>query len=110
MPWLMRDGDVLATLEVVESISHRTRGLLGREGIKGALLLRPARWVHTIGMKFPIDVAFCSSEMRVVATARMPPYRLSLPRLKARCVIEAEAGSFERWNLHLGDTLEVGNG
>jgi len=30
-----------------------------------------------------------------------------LPVWKARSVIEAEAGSFERWGLHVGDRVEI---
>ena len=42
---------------------HRpVAGLLGRDGIEGALLLRPARSVHTLGMRFAIDVAFCDAD------------------------------------------------
>ena len=42
------------------------RGLLGRDGIEGALLLRPARSVHTFRMRFAIDVAFCDRDLRVL--------------------------------------------
>ncbi len=107
MPWLMRDTEVLAALEVAESFADRSRGLLGRDGIDGALLLRPARSVHTIGMRFPIDVAFCDRDLVVVDFVRMRPWRLSRPRLRGRAVIEAEAGAFERWRLKVGDHLEV---
>ena len=41
--WLVRGNDVLASLEVAESGAARRRGLLGRDGIDGALLLQPAR-------------------------------------------------------------------
>ena len=44
------------------------RGLLGRDGIDGAMLLRPARSVHSVGMRFPIDVAFCDQDLVVVRT------------------------------------------
>ena len=37
----------------------RRRGLLGRDHVDGVLVLRPCRQVHTFGMQFPIDVAFC---------------------------------------------------
>lgn len=107
MPWLMRDGQVLATLEVAGTRAARARGLIGRPGIDGAMLLRPARSVHTLGMRFPIDVAYCDSELRVVSARCMRPYRMGLPRLRARCVVEAEAGAFERWCLRPGDTLEI---
>jgi uncharacterized membrane protein (UPF0127 family) len=107
MSWLVREGEVLASVEVVQSVGGRLRGLLGRDGCEGAFLIKPARSVHTFGMRFPIDVAFCDRDLRVVAVKTMPRYRMGRPRLKARCVIEAEAGAFARWHLHPGDQLEI---
>ena len=66
-----------------------------------------ARAVHTIGMRFAIDVAFCDKEMVVVGMTRLRPWRMSLPRRHGRSVLEAEAGAFERWGLRLGDRLEL---
>jgi len=105
--WLLREGEVLAALEVAEGFRDRTRGLLGREGIEGAILLRPARSVHSLGMRFPIDVAFCDKDLVVVRTVRLPPGRVTRPSLHRGCVLEAEAGAFERWRLRPGDKLEV---
>ena len=107
MAWLLRDGEVLASLELAPTRRARARGLLGRDGIDGALMLSPSRAVHTLGMRFAIDVAYCDGELRVLRVVTMPPYRLSLPVWRARSVIEAEAGSFARWNLRPGDQLEV---
>ena len=105
--WLLRDGEVLAALETADSFKARLRGLLGRDGLDGALLIKPAKSVHTIGMRFPIDVAYCDKDLTVIATACMSRYRLGRPRLKSHCVIEAEAGAFERWRLKPGDQLEL---
>ena len=108
MPWLLRDGDVLAAAEVASSFSQRLRGLLGRDGIEGALVLRPARSVHTIGMRFAIDVAFCDGDLRVLSVcAPMRPHRVGVPRRRCKVVIEAQAGAFERWRLRPGDQLEL---
>jgi len=107
MAWLVRDGKVLATVEVVTSTKGRTRGLLGRDGIDGAMLLRPARSVHTFKMRFPIDVAFCDVEQRVVKVLTLSPNRITLPVLKARSVIECEAGMLRRWGVTVGDLLDV---
>ena len=107
MPWLLRDGEVLAALEVADGITGRSRGLLGRDGIDGAMLIKPARSVHTVGMRFAIDVAFCDRDMTVVDTVTMGRFRVTRPRLRARCVVEAEAGAFDRWGLRPGDRLEV---
>ena len=107
MAWLLRDGEVLASLEVADARAARRTGLLGRDGFEGALLLRPARSVHTLGMRFPIDVAWCDRDLNVVRIARLPRNRLSRPVLRARSVLEAEAGAFARWNLAVGDHLEL---
>lgn len=105
MPWLVRDDAVLASLEVAETRRDRTRGLLGRSGIDGALLMRPARSVHTFGMHFPIDVAFLDEDLRVLRVATVRPNRLPRPEWRARAVLEAEAGAFERWHVRPGDRL-----
>ena len=107
MAWLLRDGKVLATLEVAEGFQSRLKGLLGRDAVEGALLLKPASSVHTFGMRFPIDVAFCDRGLVVLDTVTMGRHRLSRPRVRANCVIEAEAGAFERWRLRPGDVLEI---
>ncbi len=107
MPWLLRDGEVLASLEVADAPRSRARGLLGRDGLEGALLILPAVSVHTMGMRFPIDVAFCDRDLRVLEVVTMPCWRVGRPRPSARAVLEAEAGAFERWRLAPGDELEV---
>jgi uncharacterized membrane protein (UPF0127 family) len=107
MAWLVRDGDVLATLEVASTFGERLRGLLGRDGVDGAQLIEHARSVHTLGMRVPIDVAFLDATMTVVDVCSMRTWRPGRPRLRARCVIEAEAGAFERWHLQPGDHLEI---
>jgi uncharacterized membrane protein (UPF0127 family) len=107
MAWLTRDGEVLATLEVADSGRTRARGLLGRDGIEGALFLQPAKSVHTLGMRFPIDVAFVDKDMLVLRTVTMRRWRLGRPVMKAHGVIEAEAGAFGHWNLRVGDQLEI---
>ena len=107
MVWLLRDGDVLASAEIAASATARRRGLLGRDHIDGAFVLRPCRQVHTMGMKVPLDVAFCDVRGRVLRTSSLPPWRLSRPVWRSAFVVEAEAGAFERWGLGPGDRIEV---
>jgi len=107
VPWLLLDETVLASLDVADTARRRTRGLLGRDGIDGALLLTPARAVHTVGMRFPVDVAYCDRDLVVVRTCRMAPNRLGRPCLKAHSVLEAEAGAFAQWGVAPGVRLEV---
>ena len=110
MAWLIREGEVLAALDVADSFGARFRGLRGRDGVEGALS-RPCRSVHTLGMRFPIDVAFCRQQddetFVVLSVVEMRRWRLGRPRPRATCVIEAEAGAFARWRLRPGDELEI---
>lgn len=97
---------MLASLEVAEARRARRKGLLGRDGIEGALLLVPARSVHSVGMRFPIDVAWLDGELTVLRTARLGRNRMTRPVLRSHAVLEAEAGTFARWSLQVGDQLE----
>ena len=63
--------------------------------------------VHSFGMRFPIDVAFCDRYGFVVHQSTMSPRRVSRPVWRSYFAIEAAAGAFDRWELRLGDVVEV---
>ncbi|KOV91623.1 hypothetical protein ADK65_34945 [Streptomyces sp. NRRL B-1140] len=94
-------------LEIAGSYRARTRGLLGRDSIDGAILLSPANSVHTFRMRMPIDVAYLDRRFRVIAVQTMRPGRLGMPRLRARHVVEAEAGAMGEWGVREGTRVEV---
>ncbi len=107
MAWLVRGDDVLAAAELAETRRARRRGLIGRDGVEGAFVLRRCRNVHTFGMRFPIDVAFCDRAGVVVHVATLRPWRVSKVVPRAAFVIEANEGSLDRWGLRVGDEVEV---
>jgi uncharacterized protein len=107
VPWLVSDARVLASAEVADRRRDRRAGLLHRDSMEGALVLRPCRWVHTLGMRFPIDVAYLDADGVVVKTIHMSRHRIGIPVWRASLVIEAEAGAFARWGLRVGDVVEV---
>jgi len=104
---LLVDGRPVGWVEVANGLGDRSRGLLGRDGIEGAMLLEPAMSVHTIGMRFVLDVAFCDRDRRVIAVREMRRWRLSWPRFRCRSVLEAEAGTFLAWRLVAGSVLTM---
>ncbi len=104
---MTEDARVLASAEVADSRASRRKGLLGRDHLDGAIVLSPCRWVHTMGMQFPVDVAFLDSEGTVVKTMQMRRQRIGVPVWRARIIVEAEAGAFSRWGLRVGDVVHV---
>jgi len=105
--WLLCEGNVLASLEVAESLLDRSKGLLGRSDYEGAMLFPRTRAIHSFGMRFALDVAFLDGDLVVIDSLRLAPMRAPLPRLGTRNVVEARAGSFARWSLEVGQRLEI---
>lgn len=66
--------------EVATSAWGRLRGLFPRRREDAVLLLVPCRDVHTFGMQWPIDLAFASSDGKVLRAMRAVP-----PRKRVRC-------------------------
>ncbi|WP_328879587.1 DUF192 domain-containing protein [Streptomyces sp. NBC_00299] len=101
-------GDVVSVpLEIAASYRARTKGLLGRDSLDGAMLLTPAGSVHTFRMRMPIDVAYLDRRLNVIAVRTMSPGRLGLPRLRSRHVLEAEAGAMAGWGVRAGVRVTV---
>jgi hypothetical protein len=109
MSWLLRDGDVLASVE------DRRRGW--QASLQGALVLRGPAVVQTLTGNHAraLDVAWCTQAqldsgrpaLRVRRISMVGPRRVSPPHLGSGGLVVAPAGTFERWQLHVGDCLEV---
>lgn len=97
---------MIEDLEVAGTRRARGRGLLGRDGIAGALWLPGVRSVHTVGMRFALDVAWLGRGGRVLRVRTLRPGRVSGWR-PAAGVLEAEAGAFARWGLAVGSVVDV---
>ena len=107
MAWIVNEGTVMASAEVARDRRSRNKGLLGRDHLEGALVVERCRWIHTMGMRFPLDIAYLDETGAVVKTVRMARHRLGAPVWRARTVIEAEAGAFARWGLQVGLVIEL---
>lgn len=100
------------TLEVLvaASLPARLRGLLGRLPLAPgqAMLLSPCSTIHTLGMRYPIDVVFLARDGRVLRVAReVAPWRMR-GHWRARCVLELAAGEAARCGIVPGMVLPVG--
>ena len=83
-------------------------GLLGHAHLaEGEALIFPrCNSIHTVGMRFPIDVIVVDRKWRVVALREcLAPGQLMLPVRRAWGIVEAAAGTSNRCGLLVGDTL-----
>ena len=88
----------------------RLVGLLKRTqlGPEEALWLMPSRAIHTIGMKFPIDVVFLTRDNRVTGLiSGLVPYRISGFYLKSYSVVELPNGTIRKSQTEIGDQVEI---
>ncbi|NBY44386.1 MAG: DUF192 domain-containing protein [Acidimicrobiia bacterium] len=105
--WLVCQAQVLSSLNIAETAVSRRRGLIGQTEIDTPLLIDSCKWIHTFGVKQPLDVAYLDAKMRVIKISKINPMRIAMPVLKAKHVLEASAGTFENWGLAVGHTLEA---
>lgn len=95
-------------VEVASSIRQRLRGWLGRMSPPGerGLWIVPCDGVHTMAMRFPIDLVFVNGAGRILRIDRgVPPWRVRIC-IGAHSVIELAAGQASRLGLGVGDCLE----
>lgn len=99
---------LVRSAEIARRVIPRMKGLLGRKRLEDGegLVIMPCSSVHTIGMRFPIDVMFFDGRLRIVAIRRnMKSFRLSAWHPAAAGVIEAAAGTFGLLKAKTGDEL-----
>lgn len=106
--WCGDTGVVLGDRIVrADTFWPRLVGLLPRRGLAPGegLLLEPCGAVHTLFMRFPIDVLFLDRDDRVVSTAPgLPPWRTRGVRGAVR-VLELPAGTLWRTGVGVGAGL-----
>jgi len=88
----------------------RLVGLLKRTqlGPEEALWLMPSKGIHTIGMKFPIDVVFLNKDHQVLGLmSGLVPYRVSAVHLRGYSVLELPNGTIKKSRTEIGDKLEI---
>lgn len=94
-------------IRLANGVWSRFRGLMLTRALKEGegLLIAPCYSVHTMFMRFSIDVIFLDSEDRVTKIAEsLRPFRFAVGR-GARRVLEISAGSAQALGLHVGDRL-----
>lgn len=86
-------------------------GLLVRPPLRAGegLWLNPCGGIHTLGMRYPIDVLFLDRDLRILRiAASVPPWQIRLAPTATRSVVELPAGAATA--LRAGERLQVVTG
>ncbi|MBN1892887.1 DUF192 domain-containing protein [bacterium] len=109
--WNMtKEKACLIRIHVASGFFPRLIGLLGtvRPDRKWALLINPCNGIHTIGMRYPIDVLFLDRDGRVLEKVEsLKPNRWHKPALLSASVLELVAGEARLMGIEEGDLLRI---
>ena len=105
------DGSVLvAQVDVAAGFLGRAVGLMGRPalGLGRALYLAPCGSVHTLFMRFALDLIFVDAAYRVVRVVRdVRPWRIAMGGPGASAVFELESGWLPHGSPKPGEVLQI---
>jgi uncharacterized membrane protein (UPF0127 family) len=97
-------------VRVADGVWSRFIGLLGSSSLApgDGLLLYPSQGVHTLGMRFAIDVVFLSDDFRVVALREcLKPFRLTSLYSRSSSVLELPVGTIRSCRIEMDDQLVI---
>jgi uncharacterized membrane protein (UPF0127 family) len=103
----------LATkLRVAGTHWSRLRGLMLAErsafGEGHGLWIVPSHGVHTLAMRFPIDVIYLNSDKVVVYMKQnLQPWRIAAVRQQAASVLELPGNSLSSTGTNVGDEIDI---
>lgn len=103
-----KDAVLAERADIADTSAKRKTGLLKHTGLNPGegLWITPCEAVHTIGMKFAIDVLFLDKKRRVLKVRHsMPRWRIS-GSLFAHSVLELPSGTAAATKTAPGDQLE----
>ena len=85
-------------------------GLLGKAGLDPGcgLLIDPSSGIHTVGMRFPIDVVALDGKMRVRGLwENLKPFRIAALSWRTKCVLELPVGVIRESRTEVNDQLVI---
>jgi uncharacterized membrane protein (UPF0127 family) len=93
----------------------RLRGLMGMDAAKfpvgDGLWIVPSRGVHTLAMKFPIDVLYLDANQTVVHVEQnLKPWRVARVSIRTASVLELPGNTLRSSGTAVGDEIEIALG
>ena len=93
---------------MADTFWHRLIGLMGKSelGDNSGIILTPCNSVHTLFMRFPIDVIFLNNKLEILLIKQnLQPWSISPIVARAKYVLEVNAGRALASLTEVGDTI-----
>ncbi len=106
MAWLLRDADVLGSVEVHSGFY----ALVGPSAIGDSekiVVCSKAKIAHSLGCPSAIVAVFCDRSMRVISVHHLRKGRVSRPCVRSSWLLLANERVAQGWSIHVGDQLEL---
>lgn len=106
MAWLLRDVDVLGSVEVHSALY----ALVGPSTIGSSekiLVCSKAKIAHSVGCHCEIVAVFCDRSMRVISVHHLRKGRVARPCLRSGWLLLANERVAQGWSIRVGDQLEL---
>ena|SRR5438067_7829124 len=95
-------------IEVADTAVRRVKGLLGRECLEDGqgLLFRQCSSLHTLFMRFPIDILFMDKSGKVIRSrSNVRPFKLVAAPFRAYYALELPSEAIHKSSTKVGDRL-----
>ena len=110
-----RNAYLATRLSVAETHWSRLLGLMGKDAASfpagDGLWIVPSRGVHTLAMKFPIDVLYLDTNKHVVHVEQnLKPWRVAKVSMHTASVLELPGNTLKSSGTSIGDEIEIALG
>ena len=107
-----RNAYLATRLSVAGTHWSRLRGLMGKDAASfpagDGLWIIPSRGVHTLAMRFPIDVLYLDRDKHVVhVEENLKPWRVAKVSLQTASVLELPGNTLKSSGTVVGDEIEI---
>ena len=106
---LMFQSETIKDVLLADTFAGRFKGYMFRKKPHyKAIIIEPCNSIHTLFMKFAIDVLFINKNMEIVKKIEgLEPGKIIMPVKGARMVIEGRAGLFKSFEVGSKITISI---
>ena len=107
MPWLLFDEKVLSSIATTRHQHPLDKTTYDESMIERTELVMSVKFVHTFGRVEPMDAIFLDEDFKILKIKTLGSSQIKFSPLKSKALIKTNRGNACRWNIDVGDSLEV---